>query len=59
MITPIAHRINTIEGSNSIPNSIGIEFDVRAYGSELIVSHDPFIKGVKLKNKFVRTKGRG
>ena len=49
MITPIAHRINSIEAANSIPSSIGIEFDVRAYGSDLIVSHDPFIKGVKLK----------
>ena len=49
MITPIAHRINSIEAANSIPSSVGIEFDVRAYNSDLIVSHDPFIKGVKLK----------
>ena len=58
MITPIAHRINTIEDSNSIPSSIGIEFDVRAYGSDIVVTHDPFIKGVKLKQFLEKNKNR-
>ena len=58
MVIPIAHRINTIEDSNSVPRSIGIEFDVHAYGSELVVSHDPFCKGVKLKNFLKHNKER-
>ena len=48
MVFPIAHRINTIEDSNSIPESIGIEFDVHAYGSDLVVAHDPYCNGIKL-----------
>ena len=58
MIVPIAHRINTIEASNSIPESVGIEFDVHAYGSDLIVSHDPCTKGVKLKTFLEKNKNR-
>ena len=58
MVLPIAHRINTIEGSDAIPASLGIEFDVHAYGSELIVSHDPYVKGVKLKNFLKHNKNR-
>ena len=58
MIVPIAHRINTIEDSKSIPLSIGIEFDVHAYGTELVVSHDPFCKGVKLNNFLKQNKDR-
>ena len=53
MVRPIAHRINTIEDSDAIPSSVGIEFDVHAYGKELMVSHDPGIKGVRL-NKFLK-----
>ena len=58
MVRPIAHRINTIEDSDSIPKSVGIEFDVHAYGNELIVAHDPFIKGVKLKKFLEHNKNR-
>lgn len=53
MVFPIAHRINTIEDSNSIPESIGIEFDVHAYGSDLVVTHDPCCNGIKLQ-KFLK-----
>ena len=58
MVIPIAHRINTIEGCNSIPSSVGIEFDVHAYGSNLIVTHDPCTKGIKLKNFLEKNKNR-
>ena len=58
MVLPIAHRINTIEDSDSIPRGIGIEFDVHAYGSELVVSHDPFCRGVKLHNFLKHNKDR-
>jgi len=58
MITPIAHRINTIDAANSIPKPIGIEFDVRAYGTDLVVSHDPYIKGIRLKHFLEKNKHR-
>ena len=58
MILPIAHRINTIEESNSLPSCIGIEFDVHAYGNELVVAHDPYVKGVKLKKFLEHYKNR-
>ncbi len=52
MIRPIAHRINNLELSDALPCSVGIEFDVHAYGKELIVAHDPHIHGVNFK-KFI------
>ena len=58
MVTPIAHRINTIEDSDCIPSSIGIEFDVHAFGSELIVNHDPFCNGTKLRKFLKHNKNR-
>ena len=58
MVLPIAHRINTIEESNSLPSCIGIEFDVHSYGNELIVAHDPFVKGIKLVKFLENNKNR-
>ena len=52
MIIPVAHRINNLELSYSLPQPIGIEFDVHAFGNELIVAHDPHVRGVNLK-KFI------
>tara|TARA_Y100001978_G_C23607595_1_gene391918 strand:+ start:394 stop:999 length:606 start_codon:yes stop_codon:yes gene_type:complete len=52
MILPIAHRINSLEDARSLPKTVGVEFDVHAYGKDLIVAHDPFSQGIKL-NKFL------
>lgn len=41
----IAHRINTIEELQQIPEEYGVEIDVRDYGDRLILAHDPFIDG--------------
>ncbi|MFC1566347.1 hypothetical protein ACFL4A_00730 [bacterium] len=41
----IAHRINTIEELKKIPFKYGVEIDIRDYGNELILNHDPFQAG--------------
>ena len=41
----IAHRINTVQQLKNIPKEQGIELDIRAFNNELILHHDPFVKG--------------
>jgi hypothetical protein len=43
----IAHRINTVEQLKSLPTEFGVELDLRDYGSELVLEHDPFTGGEK------------
>ncbi len=44
----IAHRRNTIEELLRVPLKCGVEIDIRSYGGELILHHDPFSSGEKL-----------
>ena len=46
----IVHRVNTIAKLKNIPKKYGVEIDIRAWGSDLILNHDPFQKGEKLDN---------
>jgi len=41
----VAHRINTIRELQVIPPSYGVELDLRADGSQLILNHEPFRGG--------------
>jgi hypothetical protein len=41
----IAHRINTVELLQKIPEEYGVELDLRDSGSRLILAHDPFSGG--------------
>ena len=41
----VAHRINTVERLRRLPTQWGVELDLRADGSELILNHDPFKGG--------------
>ena len=41
----IAHRINTIEQLQKVPNRYGVEVDLRDYNDKLILQHDPFLNG--------------
>jgi hypothetical protein len=41
----VAHRINTVERLRRLPMHWGVELDLRADGSELILNHDPFKGG--------------
>ena len=49
----IAHRINTIKQLKKLDIKYGIEIDIRDDGKDLVIVHDPFKKGIKLK-KFLR-----
>ncbi|MDH5573113.1 MAG: hypothetical protein OEY89_15235 [Gammaproteobacteria bacterium] len=44
----IIHRVNEIEQLTNLDCGFGVEMDIHAYGSELVVHHDPFKKGVLL-----------
>jgi hypothetical protein len=46
----IIHRINKIKELKKIPINFGTEIDIRSNNSQLILSHDPFLKGDKLIN---------
>jgi hypothetical protein len=41
----IAHRRNTLVELKSTPKKYGVEVDIRSWGSELIIHHDPFVEG--------------
>jgi hypothetical protein len=46
----IIHRINKIKDLKKIPINFGAEIDIRTKGSDLILGHEPFVKGDKLLN---------
>jgi hypothetical protein len=52
----IAHRINTLEDLESIPETQAIEFDVRDSNGKCIVCHDAFQEGLDLE-VFLRESG--
>jgi hypothetical protein len=41
----ISHRINTRAQLEATPNHFGVEIDLRSYGSDLVLHHDPFERG--------------
>ena len=46
----VAHRINRLEELNALPTRYGVEVDVRAEGTELLLHHDPFQGGESLES---------
>tara|TARA_B100001059_G_scaffold142636_1_gene142584 strand:+ start:456 stop:1040 length:585 start_codon:yes stop_codon:yes gene_type:complete len=46
----IVHRINSIKKLKNIPNNFGVEIDLRAYKSKIILNHEPFKSGDTLDN---------
>jgi hypothetical protein len=42
----IAHRRNTITELQTTNPAYGIEVDIRSYGDELVIHHDPYVRGV-------------
>jgi len=46
----IIHRVNTISELQSINPKYGVEIDIRAWGSDLVLNHEPFSEGEKLEN---------
>lgn len=41
----ISHRRNTIDELKATPSCYGIEVDIRSYGNDLVVHHEPYTKG--------------
>ena len=41
----VSHRVNTLEQLKKTPKDQGVEVDIRSFGEELIIHHDPFKKG--------------
>jgi len=41
----IKHRVNTIDELIATPTHMGVEIDIRTYGTRLVISHDPFDPG--------------
>jgi hypothetical protein len=48
----VAHRRNTIQDLRATPRSFGVEVDIRSQGSELVIHHDPFVRGVRFIDWF-------
>ena len=46
----IIHRVNKIKDLKKISSNFGVEIDIRANGSNLILNHEPFNPGDLLKN---------
>ncbi len=46
----IIHRVNTISELKKINAEYGTEIDIRSFGSELILNHNPYQNGEKLVN---------
>jgi hypothetical protein len=46
------HRVNDLSALKETPRNYGVEIDVHAYGSELVLSHDAFQEGISF-NQFL------
>ena len=46
----IIHRVNEISRLKEIPIGYGVEIDIRAFGSKLILNHEPFESGDYLED---------
>ena len=43
----IAHRINSSKELSKIPLNCGVELDLRDFAGNLVLQHNPFLKGEK------------
>ena len=46
----IVHRVNKLEELKNINPIYGVEIDIRSYGNELILNHEPYKKGDKFED---------
>ncbi len=54
MVSLYKHRINTLDALSEVPETMGIEFDLRSDGNRVIVTHDPFTDGPTIEEFFPR-----
>lgn len=45
----IVHRRNRLDELTATATTFGVEMDVRSYGDELILHHDPYVRGESLE----------
>ena len=48
----ISHRVNTIKELSRLPNDYGVEIDLRDYGENIVIQHDPFVSGEDFEKYF-------
>jgi hypothetical protein len=53
----IRHRVNTYTERDNLSKSNGAEIDVREAGKRLVISHDPYKKGIYLNSYLDRYQG--
>ncbi|HIA22741.1 MAG TPA: hypothetical protein EYN80_10070 [Alphaproteobacteria bacterium] len=41
----VLHRRNTLSELEATPTKFGVEVDIRSYGNDIIIHHDPFVAG--------------
>lgn len=41
----VSHRINTVAELIATPHELGIEVDLRDFGDQIVLAHDPFVGG--------------
>ena len=58
MATFFRHRVNTIDALETVPEGVGIEFDLRSDGDRVIVTHDPFTDGPTIEEFFAKIGAR-
>ena len=46
----IIHQVNSINGLKRIKPRFGTEIDIRAWGSEIILNHEPFSSGERIED---------
>lgn len=46
------HRVNTLEQLRNLPTDVGLEFDLRSDGQDVLVTHDPFTRGPTIEEFF-------
>tara|TARA_Y100000310_G_scaffold345862_1_gene471694 strand:- start:5525 stop:6106 length:582 start_codon:yes stop_codon:yes gene_type:complete len=49
----INHRVNTISQLLATPQEVGVEVDLRTFDEEIVLHHDPFVKGENF-NDFIK-----
>lgn len=46
----IKHRVNTVKDLKETEERFGVEVDIRTWGKDLILHHDPFVRGELLED---------
>lgn len=54
----ISHRVNTIKELSRLPYDHGAEIDLRDYGENIVIQHDPFVPGEDFE-KYLREYNHG